>query len=98
MKLSFDIEKSKPANEVNLSEESKVDMHEVKKGKKEGEKQKAPPRIRFPDSPLFQNWGKDLAEDQQIAAQELFEKYGYNVYLSDRLPLTRSLKDTRPSR
>ncbi|XP_015266663.1 PREDICTED: probable polypeptide N-acetylgalactosaminyltransferase 8 [Gekko japonicus] len=54
--------------------------------------------MRFPNSPLFKRWGDNLTEDQEVAAQGLFVQYGYNVYLSDQLPLDRSLKDTRPSR
>ncbi|KAL0968523.1 hypothetical protein UPYG_G00267970 [Umbra pygmaea] len=49
----------------------------------------------FPMSPLFQKWGENLSEDDQKEAQTLFEKYGYNVFLSDRLPLNRELPDTR---
>ncbi|KAL0968524.1 hypothetical protein UPYG_G00267980 [Umbra pygmaea] len=49
----------------------------------------------FPRSPLFQNWGENLSEDDQKEAQTLFLKYGYNVFLSDRLPLNRQLPDTR---
>ncbi|XP_044274177.1 probable polypeptide N-acetylgalactosaminyltransferase 8 [Varanus komodoensis] len=75
----------KLADDIPLSENSNI---EAKKEQK----------IEFPDSPLFRVWGKDLKKEQQIAAQELFLKYGYNVYLSDRLPLERSLKDTRVPR
>ncbi|XP_014879122.1 probable polypeptide N-acetylgalactosaminyltransferase 8 [Poecilia latipinna] len=49
----------------------------------------------FPSSPLFKDWGENLSEDEQKEAQALFEKYGYNVFLSDRLPLDRPLPDTR---
>lgn len=49
----------------------------------------------FPNSPLFKDWGQNLSEDEQKEAQALFEKYGYNVFLSDRLPLDRPLPDTR---
>lgn len=52
----------------------------------------------FPKSPLFEHWGKDLSEDDQKEAQALFEKYGYNAFLSDRLPLDRALPDTRDPR
>ncbi|CAB1322923.1 unnamed protein product, partial [Coregonus sp. 'balchen'] len=51
----------------------------------------------FLNSPLFQGWGENLSEEDQEAAQALFEKYGYNVFLSDRLPLNRELPDTRES-
>ena len=53
----------------------------------------------FRKSALFQNWGgENLSEDEQNEAQALFEKYGYNVFLSDRLPLSRPLPDTRDPR
>lgn len=52
----------------------------------------------FPNSALFKTWGEDLSEGDQREAQSLYEKYGYNVYLSDRLPLDRPLPDTRDPR
>ncbi|KAM6936891.1 putative polypeptide N-acetylgalactosaminyltransferase 8 [Xenentodon cancila] len=56
------------------------------------------PRKLFPQSALFKNWGDDLSEEEQKEAQKLFENYGYNVFLSDRLPLDRPLQDTRDPR
>uniref|UniRef100_A0A3Q4MYV0 Polypeptide N-acetylgalactosaminyltransferase n=1 Tax=Neolamprologus brichardi TaxID=32507 RepID=A0A3Q4MYV0_NEOBR len=52
----------------------------------------------FPNSALFKEWGANLSEDDQREAQSLYEKYGYNVFLSDRLPLDRPLPDTRDPR
>ena len=52
----------------------------------------------FPKSALFVNWGENLSEDDQREAQALYVKYGYNVFLSDRLPLDRALPDTRDPR
>ncbi|XP_067358665.1 probable polypeptide N-acetylgalactosaminyltransferase 8 isoform X2 [Channa argus] len=52
----------------------------------------------FPKSPLFKEWGANLSEDDQREAQALYEKYGYNVFLSDRLPIDRALPDTRDPR
>uniref|UniRef100_A0A669BHI7 Polypeptide N-acetylgalactosaminyltransferase n=1 Tax=Oreochromis niloticus TaxID=8128 RepID=A0A669BHI7_ORENI len=52
----------------------------------------------FPNSYLFKKWGANLSEDDQREAQSLYEKYGYNVFLSDRLPLDRPLPDTRDPR
>lgn len=52
----------------------------------------------FPNSPLFGKWGGGLTEEEQKEAERLFQEYGYNVFLSDRLPLVREIPDTRPSR
>ncbi|XP_068017016.1 probable polypeptide N-acetylgalactosaminyltransferase 8 isoform X2 [Melanerpes formicivorus] len=59
------------------------------------EEKKTPHRLLYPDSFLFKHWGADLSEEQQTLAQNLFLNYGYNVYLSDQLPLDRPLNDTR---
>ncbi|XP_039219757.1 probable polypeptide N-acetylgalactosaminyltransferase 8 isoform X2 [Crotalus tigris] len=91
-------EKKKAADELKLPEKPHREIQEDEQGKENRREPEAPPRVRFPDSPLFQRWGKDLMEDQQIVAQQLFDKYGYNVYLSDRLPLERPLKETRHPR
>lgn len=55
-------------------------------------------RLLYPDSALFKRWGADLSEEEQTVAQELFLKYGYNVYISDHLPLDRPITDTRSPR
>lgn len=52
----------------------------------------------FPNSLLFKQWGEDLSGSQQKRAEDLFQKFGYNVYLSNLLPLNRSIPDTRHSR
>ncbi|XP_025257233.1 probable polypeptide N-acetylgalactosaminyltransferase 8 [Theropithecus gelada] len=52
----------------------------------------------FPHSQLFRQWGEDLSETQQKKAQDLFRKFGYNVYLSNQLPLNRTIPDTRDYR
>ncbi|XP_033079021.1 probable polypeptide N-acetylgalactosaminyltransferase 8 [Trachypithecus francoisi] len=52
----------------------------------------------FPHSQLFRQWGEDLSEAQQKKAQDLFRKFGYNVYLSNQLPLNRTIPDTRDYR
>ncbi len=39
-----------------------------------------------------------LSEADQRKAEDLFQKYGYNAFLSDQLPLDRELPDTRDQR
>ncbi|XP_023268864.1 probable polypeptide N-acetylgalactosaminyltransferase 8 [Seriola lalandi dorsalis] len=55
-------------------------------------------RKLFPNSALFTRWGDELSEEEQKEAEKLFQRYGYNAFLSDRLPLNREIPDTRPSR
>ncbi|KAJ8007061.1 hypothetical protein DPEC_G00113660 [Dallia pectoralis] len=50
----------------------------------------------YPNSRLFKKWGEELSEEEQKEAEGLFHTYGYNVFLSDRLPLNRDIPDTRP--
>ncbi|XP_029008729.1 probable polypeptide N-acetylgalactosaminyltransferase 8 isoform X2 [Betta splendens] len=75
------------------NKQPEADAQEEKKPPKDSKSSKV-----FPNSPLFKQWGENLSEDDQREAQDLFEKYGYNVFLSDRLPLNRALPDTRDSR
>lgn len=76
-----------------------VQMQPEPKGQREAKIQ-APSKKKklFPDSALFKEWGENLSEDEQREAEALFNKYGYNVFLSDRLPLDRPLADTREPR
>lgn len=53
-------------------------------------------RKLYPYSALFKRWGDDLSEEEQKEAENLFHRYGYNTFLSDRLPLNREIPDTRP--
>ncbi|KAM9470772.1 putative polypeptide N-acetylgalactosaminyltransferase 8 [Clarias gariepinus] len=62
------------------------------------EKKKQVVNKLFPNSNLFINWGDELSEEEQKQAEHLFQLYGYNVFLSDRLPLNRTLTDTRDAR
>ncbi|XP_039891554.1 probable polypeptide N-acetylgalactosaminyltransferase 8 [Simochromis diagramma] len=55
-------------------------------------------RKLYPNSDLFKEWGDDLSEEEQKEAEQLFQRYGYNAFLSDRLPLNREIPDTRPPR
>ncbi|XP_026217326.1 probable polypeptide N-acetylgalactosaminyltransferase 8 [Anabas testudineus] len=52
----------------------------------------------YPNSPLFRRWGDELSEEEQKEAEKLFHRYGYNAFLSDRLPLNREISDTRSPR
>uniref|UniRef100_A0A8C9J533 Polypeptide N-acetylgalactosaminyltransferase n=1 Tax=Piliocolobus tephrosceles TaxID=591936 RepID=A0A8C9J533_9PRIM len=60
---------------------------------KETKKHKTQMKL-FPHSQLFRQWGEDLSEAQQKKAQDLFRKFGYNAYLSNQLPLNRTIPDT----
>ena len=79
--------------EPEQKEKPEAEVQEQKEAPKE-EKSNKP----FPLSPLFKDWGEDLSEEEQREAEGLFQKYGYNVFLSDRLPLDRALPDTRDPR
>lgn len=72
------------------ADHGKIDRHKAPEKKK--------PSKLFPKSVLFKTWGANLSEDDQREAEVLFWKYGYNVFLSDRLPLDRPLPDTRDPR
>uniref|UniRef100_A0A8C1D2I6 Polypeptide N-acetylgalactosaminyltransferase n=1 Tax=Cyprinus carpio carpio TaxID=630221 RepID=A0A8C1D2I6_CYPCA len=60
--------------------------------------EKKSPKELFPNSYLFKQWTVELSEDDQRKAEDLFQKYGYNAFLSDQLPLDRELQDTRDHR
>ncbi|XP_029617206.1 probable polypeptide N-acetylgalactosaminyltransferase 8 [Salmo trutta] len=75
-------------NEISLKEGQAVKAPEVKKERKVVKKV-------YPNSALFTSWGDELSEEEQKEAEGLFQMYGYNAFLSDRLPLNRELPDTR---
>lgn len=82
-----------------LKQQERVDNILERVEAKASEMKKQKPREKlFPDSPLFKQWGEDLPEAEQKKAQDLFQKFGYNVYLSNQLPLNRPIPDTRDSR
>ncbi|XP_008574859.1 PREDICTED: probable polypeptide N-acetylgalactosaminyltransferase 8 [Galeopterus variegatus] len=88
-------------NVNNTIQKVKDEVHPVQKVAKaktsDTEKHKSPKKL-FPNSQLFKQWGEDLPEAQQQVAQDLFQKFGYNAYLSNQLPLNRTIPDTRHSR
>nr|XP_046250148.1 probable polypeptide N-acetylgalactosaminyltransferase 8 [Scatophagus argus] len=95
------LEEKKEA-EVKQSEAKKHHEHKGRpeakiQDQKEAPKEKTPNKL-FPKSALFKEWGENLSEEDQREAQGLFDSYGYNVFLSDRLPLDRPLPDTREPR
>ncbi|XP_055793363.1 probable polypeptide N-acetylgalactosaminyltransferase 8 [Salvelinus fontinalis] len=75
-------------NGISLKEGQAVKAPEVKKERKVVKK-------LYPNSALFTSWGVELSEEEQKEAEGLFQMYGYNAFLSDRLPLNRELPDTR---
>ncbi|XP_078475937.1 uncharacterized protein LOC144737117 [Lampetra planeri] len=52
--------------------------------------------VARPELPLFKEWGGQLPPRERRAACARFLAYGYNAYLSDRLPLDRDVPDNRP--
>ncbi|XP_029901491.1 probable polypeptide N-acetylgalactosaminyltransferase 8 [Myripristis murdjan] len=64
----------------------------------EVKKEKKVVRKLYPNSALFTKWGDELSEEEQKEAESLFRRYGYNAFLSDRLPLNREIPDTRHPR
>lgn len=52
----------------------------------------------YPGSSLFAKWGDGLSEEEQKEAEALFQIYGYNTFLSNRIPLDRQLPDLRDPR
>ncbi|XP_061415301.1 polypeptide N-acetylgalactosaminyltransferase 18-like [Lethenteron reissneri] len=52
--------------------------------------------ISRPDTVIFSEWGKELTLREKRKVCAGFLDYGYNIYLSDRLPLDRDIPDYRP--
>ncbi|XP_037703437.1 probable polypeptide N-acetylgalactosaminyltransferase 8 [Choloepus didactylus] len=99
-RLEMDLQLLKESMKLAKMEQEKVDnpLKTAVEAKASKTKQHRPYKKLFPYSWLFKQWGEDLSEAQQKEAEDLFQKFGYNVYLSDRLPLNRSILDTRDSR
>ncbi|KAK5848943.1 hypothetical protein PBY51_008623 [Eleginops maclovinus] len=70
----------------------------VNQNNEEVKKERSVVRKLYLNSYLFTKWGDDLSEEEQKEAERLFVRYGYNSFLSDRLPLNREIPDTRPAR
>ncbi|XP_036066216.1 probable polypeptide N-acetylgalactosaminyltransferase 8 [Oryzias melastigma] len=75
-------------------------LKKLESKEQEGELKQERKMVRklHPKSPLFSQWGDHLSEEDQEEAQTLFQRFGYNAFLSDRLPLSREIPDTRPPR
>lgn len=97
--LEHDRDTHRKAAEVQKQPPEQIEQPEAKKIQEPKEAPKAEKSKKlYPDSALFKEWGDNLSEDDQREAEGLFKKYGYNVFLSDRLPLDRALPDTRDPR
>ncbi|GAA6233837.1 probable polypeptide N-acetylgalactosaminyltransferase 8 [Lates japonicus] len=101
--LEEDRERHKKAAEVQQQPPVQQQPEQKEQPAPKIQEQKEAPKAKksnklYPNSALFKEWGENLSEDDQREAQALFEKYGYNVFLSDRLPLDRVLPDTRDPR
>ncbi|XP_021574013.1 probable polypeptide N-acetylgalactosaminyltransferase 8 [Carlito syrichta] len=97
MKLALTQQENVENTRKRVKEEGRLVQKAAETTVNEAKKHK-PPKQLFPHSQLFKQWGQDLSEAQQRKAQDLFQKFGYNVYLSDQLPLNRTIPDTRDSR
>lgn len=100
--LMDDRDKQRKTSENGKTDSEKLQEHRGRQEAKTQDPNKAPkekkPNKLFPNSVLFKTWGENLSEDEQKEAEALFQKYGYNAFLSDRLPLDRPLPDTRDPR
>ncbi|XP_051237519.1 probable polypeptide N-acetylgalactosaminyltransferase 8 [Dicentrarchus labrax] len=92
-KKAAEVEQEPVKKQPEPKEQPEAKIQEPKEAPKEKKTNKV-----FPSSALFKEWGENLSEVDQREAEGMFQKYGYNVFLSDRLPLDRALPDTRDSR
>lgn len=88
-------------NVDNTLERVKGEQHPVGKAleTKASETKKHKPREKlFLGSLLFKQWGEDLSETLQKKAHDLFQEFGYNVYLSEQRSLNCSIPGAYHSR
>ncbi|KAL4701347.1 hypothetical protein H8959_015351 [Pygathrix nigripes] len=97
MKLALRQQENVNNTMKRVKDEERPVLKAVEAKVKETKKHKTQMKL-FPHSQLFRQWGKDLSEAQQKKAQDLFRKFGYNAYLSNQLPLNRTIPDTRDYR
>ncbi|XP_051546807.1 probable polypeptide N-acetylgalactosaminyltransferase 8 [Myxocyprinus asiaticus] len=76
--------------------EAHVHVIEGRSFKLKGEKK--PSEKLFPNSQLFSKWTVELSKEDQRKAEDLFQKYRYNAFLSDQIPLDSDLPETRDYR
>ncbi|XP_035280917.1 probable polypeptide N-acetylgalactosaminyltransferase 8 [Anguilla anguilla] len=84
----------------NLVKSIQIMDHEKSQNKEESAVQLEKKVVKklYPNSALFTKWGEELSEEEQKEAEELYQKYGYNAFLSNKLPLNRQIPDTRHKR
>ncbi|KAM9377521.1 putative polypeptide N-acetylgalactosaminyltransferase 8 [Pholidichthys leucotaenia] len=87
------------ANEAKIIELSgqNISTNKLSQSAHQKDLEIAVPKL-YPDSFLFTKWGNGLSKEDQKEAQGLFEIYGYNAFLSNKLPLDRKLADMRDER
>ncbi|XP_073668576.1 probable polypeptide N-acetylgalactosaminyltransferase 8 [Paramisgurnus dabryanus] len=82
----------------NKLEKLEAQVHAMEEINLKVKTEKKPLEKLFPNSHLFQQWTVELSEEDQRKAEDLFQKYGYNAFLSDQIPLDRELPETRDYR
>ncbi|XP_057180853.1 probable polypeptide N-acetylgalactosaminyltransferase 8 isoform X2 [Triplophysa rosa] len=83
---------------LNKLEKLEAQIHNIEERNRNVKTEKQPVKKLFPNSRLFQRWTVELSEEDQRKAEDLFQKYGYNAFLSDQIPLDRELPETRDHR